>query len=82
MYFLEKTTVKIWIMHLHYIQFVNTPVSHNLYTSYTGGKTRVLFAGLELFKVRLRWLGAVLQYPCKFVIVLLSFNILIIIKHH
>ena len=33
-------------------------------------------------KVRLRWLGAVLQYPCKFVIVLLSFNILIIIKHH
>ena len=38
-------------MYLHYIQFVTTPVSHNLYTSYTGGKTRVLFAGQLLFHI-------------------------------
>ena len=34
------------------------------------------------FKVRLRWLGAVLQYPCKSVLVVLSFNILILLTHH
>ena len=36
----------------------------------------------QFIKARLRWLGVFLQYPCKFVIFLLSFNILIIIIHH
>ena len=35
-----------------------------------------------MFKVRLRWLGAVLQYPCKSMFFVLYFNILMIIIHH
>ena len=33
-------------------------------------------------KVRLRWLGAVLQYPCKIEVVVSSFNIQIRVIHH
>ena len=33
-------------------------------------------------KVRLRWLGAVLQYSGKLVVFLMSLNILMIIIHH
>ena len=47
-----------------------------------GGLQNGKIAGPKLvappsLKVRLRWFGAVLQYPCKVVFSLLSFNILI-----
>ena len=35
-----------------------------------------------LLKVRLRWLGAVLRYPCKSMLFFLHFNILMIIMYH
>ena len=37
---------------------------------------------LDDFKVTLRWLGAVLQYPCKIEVVVSSFNIPIRVIHH
>ena len=36
----------------------------------------------QTIKVRLRWLGAVLQYSGKLVVFLMSLNILLIIIHH
>ena len=49
MYFQEKVIVQTKVMHPHYVEIVTAPVSHYLYTSSTGGITRVLFAGNRWF---------------------------------
>ena len=43
---------------------------------------QIVNKGAVNFKVRLRWLGAVLRYPCKSMFFGLYFKILMIIIHH
>ena len=55
-------------------------ISKNDDISATKGGTYII--NTSPFKVRLRWLGAVLQYSGKLVVFLMSLNILMIIIHH